>query len=157
MRFKLPLHRLKPIWISFVAKPDAEERVSLYKCLARPAVRSWTGAASAAISRQVRAARRGTPTRRANHFASASRLIVTCPAPFAKIFRFCRSANQTYDLASRPGKRGVGHRHERWGGERWTRQCPRAAVIAGRILSIRERSIGAQTNGTDAYGKIVWS
>jgi hypothetical protein len=56
-----------------------------------------------------------------------------------------------YDLPSRPGKRGVGHRHERWGGERWTRQCPRAGVIAGRILSIREWSGCAQTNGTFAY------
>ena len=36
-------------------------------------------------------------------------------------------------MPSRPGKRGVGHRHERWGGERWTRRCPRARLIAGRI------------------------
>jgi hypothetical protein len=36
-------------------------------------------------------------------------------------------------LPSRPGKRGVGHRHERWDGERWTRRCPRAPVISGRI------------------------
>jgi hypothetical protein len=63
----------------------------------------------------------------------------------------------SYDLPSRPEKRGVGHRHERWGGERWTRQCPRASVIAGRVLSTRERSQGAQTNGIEADGKIVWS
>jgi hypothetical protein len=30
-------------------------------------------------------------------------------------------------------------------------------VIAGRVLSIRERFPGAQTNGTAAYGKSVWS
>jgi len=61
------------------------------------------------------------------------------------------------DLPSRPAQRGVGHRHERWDGERWTRQRPRAGVIAGRVLSIRERQGGAQTNGTEAYGEIVWS
>jgi hypothetical protein len=44
-------------------------------------------------------------------------------------------------LPSRPGKRGVGHRHERWDGERWTRRCPRAGGIAGRIY----RSVSDQT------------
>jgi hypothetical protein len=44
-------------------------------------------------------------------------------------------------LPSRPEKRGVGHRHERWDGERWTRRCPRAGVIAGRIY----RSMSDQT------------
>ena len=38
----------------------------------------------------------------------------TCPAPIQKIFRFLRRANQFYQLAPFfPGKRGVGHRHER--------------------------------------------
>jgi hypothetical protein len=46
-----------------------------------------------------------------------------------------------HDLPSRSEKRGVGHRHERWDGERWTRQCPRAGVIAGRIY----RSVSDQT------------
>jgi hypothetical protein len=32
--------------------------------------------------------------RRANHFAAASRLMVACPAPFAKIFLFFRNKNR---------------------------------------------------------------
>jgi hypothetical protein len=34
---------------------------------------------------------------------------------------------------------------------------PARQVIAGRILSIRERFYGAQTNGIEADGEIVWS
>jgi hypothetical protein len=45
---------------------------------------------------------------------------------------------------SRPAQRGVGHRHERWGGLRWTRQRQAREVFAGR-LSVSEH--GAQTNG----------
>jgi hypothetical protein len=48
---------------------------------------------------------------------------------------------------SRPEKRGVGHRHERWGGTRWTRQ--------GGLWSVSEHSV--QTTGEAAYGKAVWS
>jgi hypothetical protein len=59
-----------------------------------------------------------------------------------KYFCFSEFQIKLYDLPSRPTERGVGHRHERWGGERWTRQCPRAAAIAGRVLSIRERCPG---------------
>jgi hypothetical protein len=39
---------------------------------------------------------------------------------------------------SRPEKRGVGHRHERWGGVRWTRQRQAREVFAGR-LSVSEQ------------------
>ena len=39
---------------------------------------------------------------------------------------------------SRPAQRGVGHRHERWGGSRWT-------------LMLR------LTSATEAYGEVVWS
>src|SRR6476659_7642735 len=45
---------------------------------------------------------------------------------------------------SRPEKRGVGHRHERWGGTRWTRQRQARKVLAGRS-SVSEHV--AQTNG----------
>jgi hypothetical protein len=65
-----------------------------------------------------------------------------CPAPLAKRFLFIRNANRVSDSPSRPLERGVGHRHERWGGMRWPRQCPRAPAIAGRILPIRERFPG---------------
>jgi hypothetical protein len=87
------------------------------------------------------------------------RINVICPvqSPLQKYFCFSEVQIRLHDLPSRPGKRGVGHRHERWGGERWTRQCRRASVIAGRILSIREWPQCAQTNGIEAYGKIVWS
>ena len=46
--------------------------------------------------------------------------------------------------AIRPEKRGVGHRHERWGGLRWTRQRQARKMFAGRA-SVSERR--AQTNG----------
>jgi hypothetical protein len=74
-----------------------------------------------------------------------------------KYFGFSEIQIRLHDLSIPSRKRGVGHRHERWGGMRWTRQRPRAAAIAGRVLSIRERSICTQTNGAEAYGKIVWS
>jgi hypothetical protein len=45
---------------------------------------------------------------------------------------------------SRPEKRGVGHRHERWGGLRWTRQRQAREVFAGRLAVSEHR---AQTNG----------
>jgi hypothetical protein len=32
-----------------------------------------------------------------------------------------------------PSTRGVGHRHERWDGMRWTRQCRRAIVTQGEL------------------------
>jgi hypothetical protein len=34
---------------------------------------------------------------------------------------------------------------------------PARGVVAGRILSIRERLQGAQTNGIEADDEIVWS
>ena len=46
--------------------------------------------------------------------------------------------------AIRPEKRGVGHRHERWGGLRWTRQRRAREVFAGRASVSEHR---AQTNG----------
>jgi hypothetical protein len=42
---------------------------------------------------------------------------------------------------SRPEKRGVGHRHKRWGGLRWTRQRQAREMFAGRF-SVSEH--GAQ-------------
>jgi hypothetical protein len=80
----------------------------------------------------------------------------SCPALFEKIFRFACRANHLYKLVpSCPEKRGVGHRHERWGRLRWTRQRQARKGIAGRVS--RERPTGAQTNGAEAYGKTVWS
>ena len=68
-----------------------------------------------------------------------------CPASAAKIIRFAADPKSPLQLPpSRPEKRGVGHRHERWGGLRWTRQRQAREVFAGRF-SVSEH--GAQTNG----------
>jgi hypothetical protein len=55
-----------------------------------------------------------------------------------------------------PRGRGVGHRHERWDGMRWTRRCRARDGIAGRA-SARERSQGVPTSDAEAYGEVVWS
>jgi hypothetical protein len=47
--------------------------------------------------------------------------------------------------ASRPTERGVGHRHERWDGRRWTRQ--RRARKADRRAGCPVSDRGARTNG----------
>ena len=46
---------------------------------------------------------------------------MACPAPFAKIFLFSPDPNHFHIPAILSRERGVGHRHERWGGMRWTR------------------------------------
>src|SRR5258708_40274489 len=51
-------------------------------------------------------------------------------------------------------KRGVGHRHERWGGKRGTRQRWRATGSQGRRKPVSDQ--GAQTNDVAADGKNVW-
>jgi hypothetical protein len=55
-----------------------------------------------------------------------------------------------------PRGRGVRHRHERWDGMRWTRQCRARDGIAGRA-SARERSQDVPTSDAEAYGEVVWS
>jgi len=45
-----------------------------------------------------------------------------CPAPFEKIFWFSENPNHFISALSCPSERGVGHRHERWDGMRWTPQ-----------------------------------
>ena len=55
-----------------------------------------------------------------------------------------------------PRGRGVGHRHERWDGMRWTRRHRARDGIAGRD-KLRERSEGVLTSGAEAYGKVVWT
>jgi hypothetical protein len=45
----------------------------------------------------------------------------TCQAPLEKIFWFSEEANHLPVHAIPSRKRGVGHRHERWDGLRWTR------------------------------------
>ena len=66
--------------------------------------------------------------------------------PSERYFCFSEMQILLYDLPSRPEKRGVGHRHERWDGERWTRRCPRAGEIAGRIYrSVSDRRARRRT------------
>ena len=79
-------------------------------------------------------------------FCLSGKSLKICPALPRKIFRFPRRANQRYKLApSRSEQRGVGHRHERWDGMRWTRQ--RRARDCDRRAVLRERSCSARTNG----------
>ena len=108
-------------------------------------------------------------TRRANHaWARSSGRSENIP-----VFDTPKSAVEL--LPSHPSTRGVGHRRERWGEMRWTRQRRARELIAGRI-SVSDR--GAQTNGAVspvsqklrwgctilrstwrrwlAYGKTVW-
>jgi hypothetical protein len=66
----------------------------------------------------------------------------SCPAPFAKIFPFAADPNQIYNPRRSVPRRGVGHRHERWDGMRWTRQRRARTEIAGRA-SACERSARA--------------
>jgi hypothetical protein len=77
-------------------------------------------------------------TRRANHaWARSSGRSENIP-----VFDTPKSAVEL--LPSHPSTRGVGHRRERWGEMRWTRQRRARELIAGRI-SVSDR--GAQTNG----------
>src|SRR5260370_31091429 len=95
------------------------------------------------------------PPARRRKIPEADQADLPSPDPFAKIFLFPLYPNHLYIHRHPVPQRGVGHRHERWGGMRWTRQRPRARGIAGRNL--RERSPGAQTNGAVADGEVVWS
>ena len=50
-----------------------------------------------------------------------------------------------------PEKRGVGQRHERWGGLRWTRQRQARGVFAGRFF--RERATCARRTALKRLGR----
>src|SRR3954454_12708903 len=52
--------------------------------------------------------------------------------------------------------RGVGHRHERWDGMRWTRRRRARDGMAGRAFRPRERSQDVRTSGAEADGEVVW-
>src|SRR5882757_11373405 len=53
-----------------------------------------------------------------------------------------------------PVTRGVGHRHERWNGMRWTRQRWASKRSQG---GFPVSDYSAQTNDVAAYGKTAWS
>jgi hypothetical protein len=55
-------------------------------------------------------------------FREADQADLGRPVPSPKIFRFSLTPNQLYNPRRPALMRGVGHRHERWGGMRWTRQ-----------------------------------
>jgi hypothetical protein len=68
------------------------------------------------------------PSRRLNDLSGKSLrphavICWRCPAPSAKIFLFFRSANQAYDLPSRPTQRGDSRSSRTRGGLRWTRMA----------------------------------
>src|SRR5260370_37551733 len=81
----------------------------------------------------------------------------SCLALIEKIFRLTRRANHLYKSGRLARKRGGSRSSRTWGGMRWTRQLQRANGVAGRVLWIRERSTGAQTNDVVADGEVVWS
>src|SRR6202040_63687 len=66
-------------------------------------------------------------TRRANHFEFFDDL---CPAPLVKIFWFSEDPNHFISVAVLSRKRGVGHRHERWDGMRWTRGALKTKALS---------------------------
>jgi hypothetical protein len=81
-----------------------------------------------------------------------------CPAPFVKIFPFAATPNQIY-IPRRPvPQRGVGHRHERWGGMRWTRMHADERAFRGRrsrvVLTPRRwRQVGGSNPAGDGGKK----
>src|SRR5258708_38943604 len=72
-------------------------------------------------------------------FVEAIQRDLPCPDLLRKIFRFARWANQNYKPRRLvPKERGVGHRHERWDGMRWTRQRRCEADSAGRVYPVSD-------------------
>jgi hypothetical protein len=66
-----------------------------------------------------------------------SRFNVICPV---------QSLSQKYSSSHFPQiTRGVGHRHERWDGMRWTRQCRRAMESQGRFKPVSGRQRARRT------------
>jgi hypothetical protein len=74
-----------------------------------------------------------------------------------KYFGFSELQIKLYDLPSRPERGALAIVTNVGAGSGGRGSAGVLGVIAGRVLSIRERSIRAQTNGAEAYGKIVWS
>jgi len=57
------------------------------------------------------------------------------------IFRFRRRANQNYKPRRPVPRRGVGHRHERWDGMRWTRQHGARWRSQGEMNLVSDRGV----------------
>jgi hypothetical protein len=70
------------------------------------------------------------------------------PVPVAKIIGFSFYPNHPHISAVSSLKRGVGHRHERWDGMRWTRQRRARKVRAGQVARPVSPG-GAQTNDAE--------
>jgi hypothetical protein len=68
---------------------------------------------------------------------------LACPERAREIFRFSSDANQLPISAVPFRKRGVGHRHERWDGMRWTLQRRHVLDARGRTARL-------------ANGEVVW-
>ena len=87
----------------------------------------------------LRSQRRGGREARCGDFLQWLQADLPRPVSVAKIICFAATPNHPYKSRHPvPKKRGVGHRHERWGGMRWTRQ--RQAREAVRRAVIRERT-----------------
>jgi hypothetical protein len=85
------------------------------------------------------------------------RINVICPvqSPLQKYFCFSEIEIRLRDLPSRPERGALAIVTNVGAGSSGRGSARAQIVIAGRIF--RERSDGTQTNGTAAYGKIVWS
>jgi hypothetical protein len=74
---------------------------------------------------------------------------------------FCFSESQiTFIRFAIPShSRGVGHRHERWGGMRWTRQRRKTSGAVTAFVEASTDSKPGEAFGADGFadGEVVWS
>jgi hypothetical protein len=64
---------------------------------------------------------------------NAIRLMLSVQSGLKKYFHFLPTQITHISASSCPLMRGVGHRHERWDGMRWTRQRRARKLVAGRF------------------------
>src|SRR6201992_3823296 len=112
----------------------------------RPKDYAFAGASAAGDCHRPEGFRRAAPDDR---FPEPDQSDSTGPVVCQKIFRFSFDPNHRLIRRVLFLMRGVGHRHERWGGMRWTRQRRAPEVTQGGfpLRNACERFPGAQTNG----------
>jgi hypothetical protein len=80
--------------------------------------------------------------RRKAEFSQPLQSVSACPPPSPKTFFFPPTPNHLRMVAIPSRERGVGHRHERWGGKRWTQRRRRARGSQGRRLACERSARG---------------
>jgi hypothetical protein len=66
-------------------------------------------------------------------------------SPFCKNISVFPKCKPGYMIRYPVPRRGVGHRHERWDGMRWTRQCPRMVLSQGGLWPVSDQSVRRRT------------